>query len=208
MVRCHKCGRENDGSAEYCVHCGSHMGRFRTCPDCGVVNSPDVTACRMCGADLADEREGSKPVPSERPGYRPKFRTCKKCGGSYDNHLVECPYCERRVPETYDPTVPRSSIPMAAGMLLVIAGFLCILNGVFFGSLGGVSVEFAYCGFVEIVMGVVAIVGWIFCMQRANLPFAIVSAVVATLSVGPFFVSSLLGFIALILIVVSAKEFR
>lgn len=208
MNRCQKCGRNNEGGAEYCVYCGSHMGQFRTCSDCGVVNRPEAAVCRMCGADFADEQRSSKPVSAERPGYRPKFRTCDKCGGSYDNHLVECPYCERKVPDTYDPTMPRSSVPMAAGVLLVIAGFLCIINGMFFGSLGGVSAEFAYCGFVEIVMGVIAVVGWIFCMQRANLPFAIVSAVVATLSVGPFFLSSLLGFVALILIAVSAKEFR
>jgi hypothetical protein len=208
LAKCQKCGKDNDGGAEYCVYCGGHLGQFRTCGDCGVVNQPDAAACRMCGADLDSERKGSRSVSAERPGYRPKFRTCSKCGGSYDNHLVECPHCERKVSDTYDPTMPRSSIPMAAGVLLVIAGFLCIMNGVFFGSLGGISAEFAYCGFVEIIMGVVAVVGWIFCMQRANLPLVIVAAVVAMLSVGPFFISSLLGFIALILIAVSAKEFR
>jgi hypothetical protein len=208
LVNCESCGKENTGESEYCVHCGGHMGLFRRCAECGIVNKPDASICRMCGAELEGGGMVPRAAPSERPGYRPKFRTCPKCGRSYDNHLVECPYCERKVPETYDPTMRSSGLPVAAGALLLIAGILCIINGVFIGSLGGLEVELAYCGFLEIIMGVVAIVGWVFCMQRAHLPFVIGTAVVAVLSVGPFFLSSLLGFIALILIAVSATEFR
>jgi hypothetical protein len=208
MVRCRSCGRDNSGDAEYCLHCGEHMGLFRKCVECGTVNRPDASACRICGAKLRDRGRAQKPVPSERPGYRPKSQSCPKCGLSYDMNLVECPHCERKVPEDHNPTVRSSGIPIAAGTLLVVAGILCIINGIFIGSLGGMMVEFAYCGFIEILLGIVAMTGWLFCMQRTHLVYVMAVSVVTMFSVGPFFLSSLLGLIALVLIAVSAKEFR
>ncbi|MCJ7490011.1 MAG: zinc ribbon domain-containing protein [Thermoplasmata archaeon] len=208
LVRCGSCSRENAGDAEYCIHCGKHLGLFRKCVKCGIVNSPDAATCKICGAELGDGDAGSESVSRDRPGYRPKFRTCPRCGRNYDNHLVECPHCERKVPEDYDPTKRSSSMPMATGTILFLAGILCIFNGVFLGSWGGIAVEFAYCGFVEIMMGIIAITGWVFCMQRTHLVYVIAVAVITIFSVGPFFLSSLLGFIALVLIAVSAKEFR
>lgn len=207
-VRCGTCAKDNTGDAEYCIHCGEHMGLFRKCMECGIVNPPNASVCKICGAELVDGGRERRAVPSERPGYRPKFRTCQRCGRSYDNHLVECPHCERNVPEDYDPTVRSSGITFAAGTVLFAAGILCIINGVFLGSWGETIVEFVYCGFIEILMGVIAITGWIFCMQRTHFVYVIVVAVVTIFSVGPLFLSSILGFIALVLVAVSAKEFR
>lgn len=208
MGRCESCGRGNAGDAEYCIHCGEHLGVSRRCDSCDVVNLPDATTCRMCGADLIDTVQVRSAIPAERPGYKPKFKTCPRCGRSYDNHLVECPHCERRLPDDHDITKKRSPIPLVAGTTLFLAGILCIINGIFIGSWGGVIEEFAYCGFIEILMGLVSISGWIFCMQRAHLVYVIIASIVTIFSVGPFFISSLLGAFALILIAVSAKEFR
>ncbi len=181
---------------------------FRKCAKCGIVNRPDATSCKICGAELGDGDAKPEFVSRDRPGYRPKFRTCPRCKRSYDSHLVECPHCERKVPEDYDPTRRSSNIPMTAGTVLFVAGILCILNGVFLGSWGDIAVEFEYCGFIEILMGIIAITGWVFCMQRTHLVYVIAVAVITIFSVGPFFLSSLLGLIALVLVAVSAKEFR
>ncbi len=178
-----------------------------TCPSCGVANATDAATCRMCGADLEDAATVTGAGLSDRPGYRPKFKTCPECGRSYDNHLAQCPHCSSMLPE-YDVTRRGSPLPFIAGTCLFLAGILCLLNGVWLGSFGWFIEEFAYCGFIEIVLGVISITGWIFCMRRTYLPYVIVVSILTVFSVGPLFFSSLLGLFALILIAVSAKEFR
>ena len=97
---------------------------------------------------------------------------------------------------------------MIAGTSLFIAGILCVFNGLLIGSFGEFAEEFAYCGFIEVMMGIVSITGWVFCMQRTHVVYVIVTAIITVLSVGPFFLSSLFGLFALVLIAVSIKEFR
>ena len=97
---------------------------------------------------------------------------------------------------------------MIAGTALFVAGGLCVFNGLLIGSFGGFAEEFAYCGVIEIVMGIVSITGWVFCMQRTHVVYVLITAVIAVLSVGPLFLSSLSGLFALVLIAVSIKEFR
>ena len=207
MGVCEVCGGENTSDAEHCIHCGERIAPSGQCSSCGVVNHPNAEVCRMCGADLTPS--GIRTVtPTERPGYRPKFKTCPRCGRGFDNHLVECPHCESQLADDYDLTKPRSPLPMIAGTALFIAGILCVINGLLIGSFGGFAEEFAYCGFIEVVMGIVSITGWVFCMQRTHVVYVLITAVITVLSIGPFFFSSLLGLLALILIAVSIKEFR
>ena len=211
MGVCETCGGENTSDAEHCIHCGERIAPPGQCSSCGVVNLPGAEVCRICGADLT--ASGIRIItPTERPGYKPKFKTCPRCGRGFDNHLVECPHCENRLPDDHDITKPSSPLPFIAGTALFVSGILCILNGVIIGRYGGYVEEFAYCSFIEIMMGIVSITGWIFCMQRTHVVYALITAVVALLSVGPVFfgvpLSSLLGLFALVLLVLSIREFR
>jgi ribosomal protein L40E len=212
LERCRSCGAENSGDAEYCVHCGTHLGGFRRCRDCGIVNRPDATSCRICGAKLVGECQTPRATPSERPGYRPRSATCGKCGRRYDGNMVECPYCERTLPETHDPAARGSGLPVAAGSLLFVAGILCIIMGMLvLGSLAEMVVDAAdvyFCSYFEFLLGAIAITGWVFCMQRRHLVYVVCVCVATMFSIGPFFLSSLLGLVALVLVVISAKEFR
>ncbi len=213
MERCGSCGAGNAGDAEYCLQCGAHLGRFRKCMECGIVNKPDASSCRMCGAKLTSDRKEVSSGPKERPGFRPRSVACAKCGQRYDANMVECPYCERSEPDTYDPTSRSSGLPTAAGTLLFVAGILCIIMGfLIMGDLGDMTTldigEVQFCSFIELLFGVVAITGWVFCMHRSHLVYVLAVCVLTLFSVGPFFLSSLLGLVALILVAISAKEFR
>ncbi|MDH3365464.1 MAG: zinc ribbon domain-containing protein [Thermoplasmata archaeon] len=208
MGRCDSCGMENAGDAEYCLRCGEHLGLSRRCHSCGVVNLPDAVNCRMCGAGLKDLGQAQRTTSTERPGYRPKFKTCHRCGRGYDNHLALCPHCTRMLPEDHYITRRSSPLPFIAGTSLFLAGILCLINGMLIGSYGWLFEEFAYCGFIEIVLGIISITGWIFCMRRSHLVYVIIVSILMVFSIGPLFISSLLGLFALILIAVSAKEFR
>ena len=210
METCEACGGKNSSDAEHCIHCGERITPAGRCGSCGVMNHPDAETCRMCGADLAAP-SATTITPAERPGYKPKFKTCPRCGRGYDNHLVECPHCESRLPDDHDITRPSSPLPFIAGTSLFVSGILCILNGAVIGSYGWIAEELAYCGFIEILMGIVSITGWIFCMQRTHLAYVLITTVVAILSIGPVFVlplSSLLGVFALVLVALSIREFR
>jgi len=98
---------------------------------------------------------------------------------------------------------------MSAGVLLLIAGVVNILTGVAFMSYTGVTpVEFEYCGAILAIMGILALPAWVFCMQRSHFAYCIAAAAITLFSIGPFFLSSLLGIVALVLIAVSHEEFR
>jgi formylglycine-generating enzyme len=47
---CPSCGRENTGTALFCVACGE--GLTRDCPECGVATSVNVSFCASCGTDI------------------------------------------------------------------------------------------------------------------------------------------------------------
>ncbi|MBU1158614.1 MAG: zinc ribbon domain-containing protein [Candidatus Thermoplasmatota archaeon] len=204
--KCIYCGKENEFNAERCVKCGRHLGRDRECPKCGIKNSQEAKICRICGANLDGMNSIPEGRPTERPGYRPRVSTCKKCGRTYDSNLIACPVCDASA-IVYDRTASRSSIPLAAGTLLAIAGFLNIFNGLVLGMLMEYFEAFAYCGLIEILFGAVALFAWVFCMRRAHRAFVVVACIITIISIGPFFLSTLLGILALILVLVSWKEF-
>lgn len=132
---------------------------------------------------------------------------CKKCGSVYDSNLIGCPRCESHA-FVYDKAASRSSLPIGAGIALAIAGFLNILNGLVLGMISEYLEGFEYCGALEVLFGVVALMGWVFCMQRAHPVFVMIAALITVFSVGPYFVSTVLGVIAFVLVAVSWKDFR
>jgi hypothetical protein len=52
-VRCQKCGRENDLTANFCEECGAPFAKTKRCEKCGDLNNPDARFCDHCGAAVA-----------------------------------------------------------------------------------------------------------------------------------------------------------
>ena len=208
MRKCVSCGGENESDAEYCTYCGKELLEPGVCPECGIANPPEAKMCRMCGAGLAGESSTPRAAPSEKPGYRVKYQTCAKCGHRLGATQIECPACGYGSP-FYEPKASRTlGLPMAAGVLLFIAGMINIFWGIIIGDTYGHYYEgVEQCAMIEIILGVVAIPAAFLSMMRRLLPFVMVASVLTLATLGPFFVCSLCGFSAIVLLIVSAKEF-
>jgi Double zinc ribbon len=50
---CHKCGSENEPSANYCHECGAPLAKTKRCEKCGQPIDSDAHYCDHCGAAVA-----------------------------------------------------------------------------------------------------------------------------------------------------------
>jgi hypothetical protein len=95
-----------------------------------------------------------------------------------------------------------SAMPLIGGILIMLPGIGYLIGG---GVLVAGSSFIAFgggvlCGAVLLVLGIMAILGGIFAIQRKNFALALIG--------GIFTVPSILGLIGLILIAVSKDEFK
>ena len=166
---------------------------------------------------------------SQVPSANRATRTCVSCGRVIDWHANVCPYCghDYRAALQPAPVVTKSSKPVVAGVLIILAGLLAIGMGVIYLSLsaadledagytpvsqGDISVEelqeiMGICGGLEFVFGAIAIIGGIFAIMRKYFYFALVGGVFGLIGLG-FLIGSLLGLIGIILIALSKAEFE
>lgn len=119
----------------------------------------------------------------------------------------------------YMPVKPRTAAPVAAGVLLIIAGALgfvglalsFILVGGFFSFLpfvGGIlGTLFLICGIVVSVFSAFALVGGVMAIRRRMWGLALTGSILGLFALGPLGISSILSLVALILVVVSHDEF-
>ena len=155
-------------------------------------------------------------------------RQCVSCGRaiSWDSNV--CPYCghdyRQPAPGAMMPTAyskPKTSLPVAGGVLVLITGILGMIMAVSMiafsgmigsfgdltGLIGGILIVF---GVVGLIFSILVILGGYFAIGRTHFVFAIIAAVLSLL-VGlftPFFIGCLLGLIGLILIAVAHNEFN
>lgn len=153
-------------------------------------------------------------------------RSCISCGRPIDFNANVCPYCgyDYRAPMMMGPPpVRKTGTPVAGGVLVIIAGILALANGAFYlaftsSNLTGISLPpeitlediesiLRICGVVEVIFGIVAILGGIFAVQRKHFGLAILGSVMGMLGFG-FTLGGLLGLIGLILVAISRKEFE
>ena len=153
-------------------------------------------------------------------------RNCISCGRPIDFNANVCPYCgyDYRVPMMMGPPpVRKTGTPVAGGVLVIIAGILALANGILYlafttSDLTGISLPpeislqdiesiVRACGAIEIIFGVVAILGGIFAVQRKHFGLALLGSVLGMLGLG-FTFGGLLGLIGLILVAISRKEFQ
>jgi len=153
-------------------------------------------------------------------------RSCISCGRPIDFNANVCPYCgyDYRMPVMMGPPpVRKTGTPVAGGALVIIAGILALANGFLYlaitsSDLPGITLPqgitpqdfesiMRVCGAIEIIFGIVAILGGIFAVQRKHFGLSILGSVMGMLGLG-FTFGGLLGLIGLILVAISRKEFE
>ena len=120
----------------------------------------------------------------------------------------------------YQAPVQPTSLPLASGVLLVVAGILGMvstaLSFLVFGSFGFVGdpffgalgTLFLICGIVGITFSAFAIIGGVMAMQKRMWGLALTGSILGLFIIGPVGISSILSLVALILIIVSHREFK
>lgn len=167
--------------------------------------------------------ESSMQFPS---GASPPTRMCVSCGRMIDFSANVCPYCghDYRMPIYGPPVRTKSSLPVIAGIMIIIAGLLAIGMGLLYLTMNAndlegsgvtlppdVSLEdlqnvLSVCGTLALLFGVIAIIGGLFTIQRKHFALGIIGALFGMAGVG-FLLGALLALIALILVAVSKQEF-
>jgi hypothetical protein len=132
----------------------------------------------------------------------------------------------------------RSAYPQIAGICLLLAGIIALISGGFmimltpsipglFSSLEtsspqsmpynysslGYTPEFIQsmillCGVIIIILAIFPLLGGIMALKRKMWSLALIGSILGLFTVGILFISSILSFIALILIALSRKEFE
>jgi uncharacterized membrane protein len=118
-----------------------------------------------------------------------------------------------------------SSIPLIAGILLIIAGLLGLFTWSSALALDSsmlqnvlpadspISVEqlqsiLATCGIIGCILSVFALTGGIVAVKRKAWGFALVGGILGLFTIGPFFLGSIISLIGLILVIISRKNFH
>lgn len=138
-------------------------------------------------------------------------RNCVSCGRGISWDANVCPYCGHDYRMTMaGPAAQKkeSAMPLIGGILLIIVSLGYLLMGAGMALAGGSLFWFdevasgaaVACGAILLVLGLIVILGGIFAIQRKSFGFALVGGILA--------IPSVLGIIALILIIVSKDEFR
>lgn len=121
----------------------------------------------------------------------------------------------------------KSSTPMIAGILLIIAGVLALLSWVSVITMATsiinismlqemdvtMTVERAreilvICGIIGCILAIFPILGGIVALKRKLWGMALAGGILGLFTIGPLFLSSILALISIILIIISRQEFR
>lgn len=137
-------------------------------------------------------------------------RNCVSCGRSISWDASVCPYCghDYRMQMYGQAAKKETAMPTVGGILIIIAGLIEIAGGsiiaagsTFFiplGFGGGLAIA---CGAVVLILGIIALLGGVFAVQRKHFGLAILGGI---LGLGGWFIPGLIG---LILVAVSRDEF-
>ena len=217
MGKCQSCGSEAEPQDRYCIKCGATLNSTKNCRKCGAANPGKAEYCAECGEGLSEKKSSKVDSDIQRiwstqreSDKRAEGNICPKCGVQALPTDWMCPNCGfnfYELPMDSGKLKEQSSLPMIAGVLLLIASILNIGNGLLVGSVGAFIPAYGFCGAVEVIIGVVTIPGAIAAINRTHFAPVVLVAVLTLLSVGPCFISSILGLIALIGLLASHSEF-
>lgn len=154
-------------------------------------------------------------------------RNCVTCGRAIDWRANVCPYCGHDFRMVQGPPQKaRTSKPVVGGVLIIIAGILALAMGVMYivlepsdleswgyspvseadMSLSEIADLLGTCGAIELVFGLIAIVGGVFAMMRRSFVLSIAGGIFGMIGIG-FLFGGLLGLVGLILVAMSRSEF-
>lgn len=120
------------------------------------------------------------------------------------------------------PLPAKSAKPLIAGILIlfaaavnmIIGGSLVTGAGILGSMIGGIPGAgfitdlLVMMGAICLIMGIIQLIGAITAIQRKLWGLSLVAAIIALISFGPYFLSSIFGLIAIILLAMSKNEFR
>lgn len=150
---------------------------------------------------------------------------CPYCGKDYRQTMAPGP---PMMPMMMAPPKPKTALPMVAGLLLIVVGIIWIIEAVatilaalsidflgdtfgFGGLVGGLADFLAgviiVVGLIGLILALVVLFGGISSVQRKHAGLALIGAIFGLAAFGPYFIASILSFVALILLAVSHHEF-
>ncbi|MCX6665178.1 MAG: hypothetical protein NT038_03835 [Euryarchaeota archaeon] len=134
--------------------------------------------------------------------------------------------------DPYVPLVQKTSRPLIAGVLLLLSGLLGILNGINYLTLDQSTIDsimiymqsmnlpmtiteetlrqiYTLCGTTFIILSIFTILGGVVSIKRKLWGLALTGSILGLFTIGyPPFSSTILAFIALIILILARKEFQ
>ncbi|MCJ7562362.1 MAG: zinc ribbon domain-containing protein, partial [Thermoplasmata archaeon] len=138
-------------------------------------------------------------------------RNCVSCGRAISWDANVCPYCghDFRVAMAGPAAMQKkeTSMPLIAGILLILCSlgylamgaWMAVAGASFMGIIDEAGGAMAACGGLVAVLGILVLLGGVFSIQKKHFGLALVASIIA--------LPTVLGIVALILIIVSKDEF-
>lgn len=145
---------------------------------------------------------------SEAQAQQP--RNCVSCGRSIAWDANVCPYCGHDFRTVMAPAQAQkkdSAMPLVGGILIILASIGYFVGGGLLVAGGAVGSWFdvgegaiaVVCGVVLLVLGILALLGGVYAIQKKSFVLALLAGILT--------IPSILGLIGLILVAVSKDEF-
>jgi len=139
-------------------------------------------------------------------------RNCVSCGRAIAWDANVCPYCGKDYRAQVAAAAPRKTMmPTIGGILILLSGIYELAMGALLATEStallpvtfGLSGIFVVCGVIVVLIGLFAILGGWFAIQRKNHTMAVLGGVASLL--GLYVIIPLIG---LVLVLVSKEEFE
>jgi hypothetical protein len=206
MVKCPSCGADNPGHVAFCGRCGESIPTYLKAAEKQGIEVPSSTSEASAAGQLPMKRCN---WCGEENKWSANF--CTNCGK--DPHAQ--PFPEEYLSDT--PVIEskrRSGLPIAGGILSILAGLLGIAQGLLYLVTESMALDLGlsgtevlcFCGALSLVFGLAGFAGGVFAVQRRSYWLALVGAILGMLTFA-FIIGFVFGLIGMILIAVSKEEF-
>jgi hypothetical protein len=128
-------------------------------------------------------------------------------------------------PDQNQQPISASSMPLIAGILLIVAGLIGLFTWSMALALDSsmlqnvlpadspISIEqlqsiLVTCGIIGSILSIFALIGGIVAVKRKAWGLAIVGGILGLFTIGPMFLGSIISLVGLILVVISRKDFQ
>jgi hypothetical protein len=128
-------------------------------------------------------------------------------------------------PDQNQQPISASSMPLIAGILLIVAGLIGLFTWSMALALDSsmlqnvlpadspISIEqlqsiLVTCGIIGSILSIFALIGGIVAVKRKAWGLAIVGGILGLFTIGPMFLGSIISLVGLILVVISKKDFQ